>query len=169
MKQFIALYFFYLLILFTFFYTDISTVSSILNEIQTNITLVLLDYFLSPGQLQGINIHINPHYKIIINQECNGMLPILFLFASILAYPSSVLYKILWLFIGYCIFLFVNVLRILMVVYFVEQEGGRENFYWSHDLLGNSLLMITGLGLFVAFIKTVRNRNPKLASNTPSL
>ena len=169
MKQFITLYFLYLGILFTFFYTDIFILSSILNEVQTDLTLLLLDYFLPPGQLQGINIHINPHYKIIINQACNGIVPILFFFASILAYPSYFLYKIIWLGIGYFIFLLVNVFRILIVVYFVEQEGGKENFYWSHDLLGNSILMIVGLGLFIVFIKTARNTHddPKIFSNTP--
>ena len=110
-------------------------------------------YFLAPEQLQGINIWINPQYKIIINQACNGIIPILFLFASILAYPSTLWLKIFWMSIGYIIFSLVNVVRILLVVYFVEQKGGQENFYWSHDLIGNALLMSVGLGLFILFIK----------------
>jgi len=129
-------------------------VSTFLNEGQTKLTLFFLDMFLEPNQLKGIDIWINPHYKIIINQACNGMIPILFLFAAILAYPSGSLHKLLWMFIGYILFSLLNVIRILLVVYFVEGEGGRGNFYWSHDLLGNSLLMLLGLGLFIAFIKT---------------
>ena len=31
---------------------------------------------------------------------------------------------------------------------------GHGDFYWSHDIVGNIFLMITGLGLFIAFIKT---------------
>jgi len=84
------------------------------------------------------------------------MIPILFLFASILAYPSALWHKIFWMGIGYMVFSLVNVLRILLVVYFVEQKEGQANFYWSHDLVGNALLMGTGLGLFIAFIKTSR-------------
>jgi exosortase/archaeosortase family protein len=57
---------------------------------------------------------------------------------------------------GYIVFSLVNVLRILMVVYFVEQKEGQGNFYWSHDFVGNALLMGVGLGLFIAFIKTSR-------------
>ncbi len=154
MKRFIALYFLFLAILFTFFYADTSMVSTFLNEGQTKLTLFFLDMFLEPNQLKGIDIWINPHYKIIINQACNGMIPILFLFAAILAYPSEFLHKFLWMFIGYILFSLLNVIRILLVVYFVEGEGGSGNFYWSHDLLGNSLLMLLGLGLFIAFIKT---------------
>ena len=101
----------------------------------------------------GIDIMINPHYKIIINQACNGMIPILLLCAAILAYPSRMTSKILWISVGYVVFSFVNVLRILLVVYFVKQEEGQGNFYWSHDIMGNALLMGVGLGLFITFIK----------------
>ena len=135
------------------FYTETSILSTLVNDQQTKLTLFLLDMFLPPEQLQGIDIWINPQYKIIINRACNGIIPILFLFASILAYPSTLWYKIFWMSLGYIIFSLVNVFRILLVVYFVEQEGGQENFYWSHDLVGNVLLMSVGLGLFIAFIK----------------
>jgi exosortase/archaeosortase family protein len=154
MKRFIALYFLFLVILFTLFYADTNALSTYLNEAQTTLTLALLNLFLDQGQLQGIDIWIKPDYKIIINQACNGMIPILFLFASILAYPSALWHKIFWMGTGYIVFSLVNVLRILLVVSFTEQEGGQGNFYWSHDIVGNILLMVVGLGLFITFIKT---------------
>jgi exosortase/archaeosortase family protein len=154
MKRFIVFYFIFLAILFTLFYAQTNTLSVYINDAQTSLTLTLLNIFLEPHQLQGIDIWINPHYKIIINQACNGMVPILFLFASILAYPSSFVHRFFWMIIGYAVFSFVNIVRILMVVHFVEQKEGRENFYWSHDLAGNTLLMIVGLTLFILFIKT---------------
>jgi len=154
MKKFIALYFLFLAFLFTFFYADTSILSNIINETQTKLTLYLLNIFLEPGQLKGIDIWINPHYKIIINQACNGMIPIFFLWASILAYPSGIWHKTVWMSIGYFLFTVVNVFRILLVVHFTEQEAGQANFYWSHDLVGNAILMAVGLGLFIAFIKT---------------
>jgi len=161
MKQFVTLYFLYLALLFTLFYTDISVVATLINEGQTKLTLFFLILFLEPGQLQGIDIWINPHYKIIINQACNGMIPILFFFASVLAYPSNIWHKILWMCIGYVVFSLVNVFRILLVVYFVEQKEGQANFYWSHDLIGNALLMGVGLIMFVLFIKTAHKKtNP---------
>ncbi len=154
MKRFITLYFLYLILLFVFFYAHTSAVSMFFNDNQTKLTLFFLNIFLDPTQIRGIDIWINPQYKIVISQACNGIIPILFLFASILAYPSMWWLKIFWMSIGYVLFSLINVLRILMVVYFVEQEGGKENFYWSHDLIGNILLMVTGLGLFILFIKT---------------
>jgi len=154
MKKFVALYFLFLALLFTLFYADTSVISHTVNEGQTKLTLYGLNLFLEPGQLKGIDIWINPHYRIIINQACNGIIPILFLWASILAYPSTVLNKIIWMGLGYLLFSIVNVFRILLVVHFTEQEAGQGNFYWSHDLLGNVILMAVGLGLFILFIKT---------------
>jgi len=154
MKRFVALYFFFIALLFALFYTSTNILSTVLNDGQTNITLHFLGLFLAPEQLKGIDIWINPQYKIVIGKACNGAIPILFLFASILAYPSKVVHKIVWMGIGYISFSVVNVIRILLVVYVTQTGEGQADFYWSHDLVGNVLLMLTGLGLFVAFIKT---------------
>lgn len=154
MKQFVGLYLFFLFVFYIVLYAHTNVISIALNEAQTNLTLFFLDIFLSPGQLQGQDIIISPVYKIIIGQACNGMIPILFLFASIAAYPAPMLVKLFWMFFGYIVFSVVNVVRILFVVAMTEQGQGRVEFYWSHDLVGNTLLMITGLVLFVAFIKT---------------
>jgi len=158
MKRFVALYFLFLALLFVFLYLPTSPVSLYLNQLQTDRTLYLLGLFLEPGQLQGIDIMINPHYKIIINQACNGLIPFFFLAASILAFPATLLHKTLWLLIGYLVYSLANVGRILMVVHFVESEGGRGNFHWSHDIVGNAILLVVGLGLFIAFIKSSKVR-----------
>ena len=161
MKKFIALYLLLLLLLFTLFYADTNIVSNLINQGQTSLTLTMLEPFLKPGQLQGIDIMISPYYKIVINQACNGMIPILFYFAAVLAYPSKLWVKPLWMATGYLIFTLINVLRILIVIYFVEQKGGRANFFFAHDIFGNTLLMIVGLGLFVLFIRSTRHKKIK--------
>ena len=154
MKQFITLYFLFLVILFTLFYAPTSAMSTLLNEGQTKLTLYFLELFLKPEQLQGVDIWITPYYKIIINKACNGVIPMLFLFASIWAYPSTLLHKLFWMLLGYVLFSVVNVFRVLLVVYVTQTGEGYKDFYWSHDIVGNILLMLTGLGLFIAFIKT---------------
>jgi len=163
MRQFILRYFLFLAILFTLFYEETSIVSRVLNDAQTNLTLLFVSFFLEPWQLQGIDIWINPHYKIIINQACNGMIPILFLFASILVYSAGIWHKVFWMLLGYLFLSMVNVGRILLVVY-VTKESGRAQFYWSHDLVGNVLLLFAGLGLFIAFIQTSSKRGKSIVS-----
>jgi exosortase/archaeosortase family protein len=154
MKQFIILYTLFLAILFSLLYADTSIVSIFLNEKQREITLFFLDMLLEPNRVYGIDIIINPHYKIIITKACNGVIPILFLWSSILAYPSKLRDKIVWLIIGYIAFTIVNIFRILMVVHIVK--GGRDKFYLAHDILGNSILMSVGVILFILFIKSIK-------------
>lgn len=156
MKKFVLLYLLALALLFVLFYADTSILSRVLNDTQSALTLMMIEPFLKTGQLQGTDIIISPYYKIIITQACNGMVPILFYFAAIAAYPSKLWAKPLWMAAGYLIFTLVNVVRILIVVYFVEQKGGRDNFYLAHDIFGNALLMVVGLGLFILYIKQAR-------------
>jgi len=156
MKLFIALYFIFLALLFIFFYAPTTEFSIYLNEIQNRWTLAALDTFLEPQQLRGIDIWVNPHYKIVITQACNGMIPILFLYASILAYPSAMRHKVLWMILGYIVFFIVNIGRILWVVYVTKNGAGHGDFHWSHDIVGNIVLLFTGLGLFYIYIKTAK-------------
>ena len=156
MKRFIALYFLFLGGLSALFYAPTSEIAIGINRTQTALTLEVLQWFLRPEQLAGIDIWITPYYKIVITQACNGLIPIFFYYASILAYPSSIKAKLVWMLLGYVLFFIVNIIRILLVVYVTENGEGQGDFYWSHDLLGNTLLMITGLGLFIAFIKSIR-------------
>jgi len=163
MKQFIALYFLFLVLLFVVFYAPTSSISFYVNRFQTQVTLYALDIFLRPEQLNGIDIWINPYYKIIITKACNGIIPILFLYASIWAYPSLLKHKIIWMIMGYILFFIVNIIRILWVVYITEHGEGHGDFYWSHDIVGNILLMMTGLGLFVSFIKVSTKNSLKIS------
>ncbi|SFV71178.1 hypothetical protein MNB_SV-13-770 [hydrothermal vent metagenome] len=156
MKRFIALYFLYLGFLFTFFVLQNTYVSQILNTFQTNLTLIFLDFFLEENQRMGRDIWIHSNYKIIITDTCNGIIPFLFLTASLWAYPAKILPKTLWTFFGYIILFLVNGLRILWVVYVTKNGEGQEDFYWSHDIVGNAFLMFFGLLLFVGFIKSTR-------------
>lgn len=158
MKRFIALYFLFLGGLFVLFYAPTSEIAIGLNRTQTALTLEVLQWFLRPEQLTGSDIWITSQYKIVITQACNGLIPILFYYASILAYASSIKDKMVWMLLGYVLFFVVNIVRILLVVYVTENGEGQGDFYWSHDLLGNTLLMITGLGLFIAFIKSTGRR-----------
>ena len=157
MKRFVLLYFLFLGLLFGLFYAPSSAVSTLLNEGQTWLTLWGLSLFLDPEQLKGIDIWITPHYKVYISKACNGMIPILFLFAAILAYPAALWRKLVWMVIGYLLFSVINIARILLVVYATEEAGGRGGFGWSHDIAGNVILLTTGTILFVCFVKCKRS------------
>jgi exosortase/archaeosortase family protein len=156
MKRFIALYFLYLGILYILFYLPNSPLAGLINEVQTEFTLLFLEVFLEPTQLEGRDILVNSQYKILITDACNGLIALVFFYASILAYPSRIGLKLFWLIWGYILLFLTNALRILWVVFITERGRGQEDFYWSHDIVGNMLLMSVGLGLFIVFIKQSR-------------
>jgi len=141
-------------LLFALFYWDVSPVAEFINHYQTKLTLYFLELGLKEGQLQGIDILVNPHYKIIITKACNGMIPILVLFSAIWAYPVDWTFKVWWLFVGYGIITGINIARLLMVAHFVKKQ---PDFPLYHDLFGNLLLMTTGLLLFYLFLRGTRS------------
>jgi exosortase/archaeosortase family protein len=143
-----------LALLFLLFYADTSFISEKLNIWQSQTTLALLKLGLDHGQVRGNDIIISPHYKLIVTQACNGMIPILFYLASVIAYPSTFNHKVIWGVLGYIVISVVNVLRILFVAHMVK--GGREHFELAHDIIGNMILMVVGLTLFIFFIKRGR-------------
>jgi exosortase/archaeosortase family protein len=154
--RFILAYFGWLGILFGLLYWDLSPLSQLPNDLLRDGLIHTMEALLPPGQVKGWDIWINPHYKLIIEKACNGMIPVLMYLASIFAFPASWKRRIVWGIGGSVLLLVLNVVRIRMVVYFVT-EGGRRNFSLSHDLLGNGLFMVVGLGLFFLFIRGGRN------------
>ena len=154
MKKFTYSYLILLLFLFALFYWERSPVADFVNHIQTQLTLYFLEMGLEEGQLRGIDIWINPYYKIIITKACNGMIPILVLWAAIVSYPVGWVYTIWWAVAGYFVLTTINIARLFMVAYFVKEQ---PDFPLYHDLFGNILLMITGLMLFYLFLRGARS------------
>ncbi len=155
--RFALMYLVWLGVLFGVFYWDLSPLAHAPNAFLQEGLLSVLDAGLRSGQVQGADIWINPHYKLIIGKACDGAIPVLMYLASILAYPTHWKRKMLWGVAGSVGLLLVNVARIFIVTWSV-MEGGRGAFPLSHDVLGNALLMITGLGMFYGFARVPRTQ-----------
>ena len=151
-QRFALLYLMWLGVLFGLFYWDLSPLAHTPNAFLKENLLAIMRAGLSPGQVHGSDIWINPHYKLMIEKACNGMIPLLMYLASIFAYPSSWKRRFLWGSIGSIIMLILNVARVFMVTWFV-MRGGQENFSLSHDVFGNAIFMIAGLTMFYLFIR----------------
>ena len=158
MRDFVKFYLFYVVVFFVLFYLPTSSLSVWINQLQREFTLYLMSFFLESKQVDGFDIWINPSYKIVITQACNGLIPIFLLWASILAYPSSLKKKAFWMLFGYVVFTVVNTARILFVVY-ATTKGGSEVFHFYHDIVGNTVLMIVGLLLFITYVKSPKKHS----------
>ncbi len=163
MKRFLLTYWIGIALLFAIFYWDISPISTTINNIQTNLTAFLTSLILPLGMLEDYKIFIDPHYALVIEKACNGMIPYLFFLASIIAFPSTLIHKVKWAIMGYFFITTINIFRIWFVTQFVLEE--KSNFSLAHDYLGNGLLILTGLILFTSFVKT-RTKTKVVISQT---
>jgi exosortase/archaeosortase family protein len=155
MKRFLFLYWFNIVWLSAIFYWDISSIANFINSLQTNFTLYLIKFTLPFNIIKGDEIIITPHYSLVVEKACNGVLPYLFFLSSILAFPSTVYHKIQWIIVGYITITIINIFRIYLITELVLQE--RKNFSLAHDYIGNSLLIFLSLILFLIFVKTKYN------------
>ena len=160
MKNFLFIYWLSIVLLFALFYWDVSPFSSIINNNQTDFTSYLTSLTLPDALMHENRIKINPHYGLVIEKACNGMIPYLFFLASIIAFPSTLTHKLKWMLMGYVIIMSMNSFRIWLVTQFVLKE--QDNFSLAHDFLGNTLLIVTGLVLFITFVKSRKNIKIKL-------
>jgi len=152
MRRFLLLYWLGIGLFFAIFYWEISPIAPILNNMQTNFTTFLTSLTLPSDMMRGHHITINPHYELVIEKACNGMIPYLFFLASIFAFPSTWRHTLIWALIGYVVIESMNILRIWIVSKMVLMD--RDNFSLSHDYLGNIMLMMSVLSLFILFVKT---------------
>ena len=165
MKKFLLTYWMGIAFLFTIFYWELSPISTILNNIQTDLTTYLTSLSLPVGMIEEYKIFINPHYALVIEKACNGMIPYLFFLASIMAFPSSLIHKLKWAIMGYFFITAINIFRIWFVTQFVLEE--KSNFSLAHDYLGNGILILTGLVLFTSFVTTREKSKIVIYSNVP--
>lgn len=152
MKKFLFTYWLGIAMLFGVFYWDLSPISLIINQLQTDLTAYLTSLTLTDGMMKDYHILINPSYALVIEKACNGIIPYLFFLASIIAFPSTLIHKIKWAIMGYGVILIMNVFRIWLVTQFVLDA--QHNFSLAHDYIGNALLIFTGLILFIGFVKS---------------
>lgn len=152
MKRFLLTYWLGIIILFGVFYWDLSPLTHLINHQQIELTAYLTSLTLAEGMMDNYHIIINPHYALVIEKACNGIIPYLFFLASIIAFPSSLMHKVKWVIMGYLIISLMNVFRIWLVTQLVLKE--RNNFSLAHDYIGNILLIFTGLILFIYFVKS---------------
>ncbi len=152
MIKFLLTYWLGIVLFFAIFYWELSPISELINQIQTDFTTYLTSLTLPFKMVNNYNIIINNSYSLVIEKACNGTIPYLFFLASIVAFPSTIIHKIKWAIFGYFFIVAINTFRIWMIVEFVVYD--ERYFLLAHNYLGNILLLLAGLMLFIFFIKS---------------
>ena len=152
MKKFLFIYPLTLALLFILFYWDASPIANLINQWQVNLSSLLTSFTLDKNLMQDNHIFISSKLTLVIDKECNGLIPYFFFLASIMAFPSTIKHKIKWAILGYLLLSIFNVFRIWFITQFVMSS--QNNFSLAHDYLGNIFLVFSTLVLFITFIKT---------------
>jgi len=151
-KKFLFIYPLTLALLFLLFYWDASPIANFINQWQVNLSSLLTNLTLDKNLMQDNHIFISSNLRLVIDKECNGLIPYFFFLSSIIAFPSTIKHKIKWAILGYLLLSILNVFRIWFITQFVMSSV--NNFSLAHDYLGNIFLVFSALVLFITFIKT---------------
>lgn len=154
-NRFIITFFIWIAILFGLFYWGkywtYSPVGEAIDGYIRSLIMPILSSILD-NAIIDYDIVINSEYRVVITPECNGLIPYLMILSAILAYNGSIFKKAAWAILSFFIFFAVNILRLFLVVNIVS-EFGTNYFYFIHDIIGNLLLVSTGLFIFLSYIK----------------
>lgn len=157
MFRYTLLYILWGSILFGLFYIEGYSPLFFLNDLQTDLTILLVSYgvefFDFPIKMQGPLMIFDNGAKIIIHYTCNGLTAILLYTTAIIAYPTWIKNKVTWFMGGYIIIVTLNLIRLLFVSYFVSINP--DYFHLSHDYIGRYGMGIFTLCIFLIFTQYV--------------
>ena len=128
-----------------------SPIGQFIDSVQRDMIMAVLDSTLE-NSIQNFDIVINPKFHVVITPECNGFVPYYIFLAGVLAYSCNLKRKIIYAVFSYLIFTVVNLIRLYTVTQIVNRYG-EDSFYYAHDIGGNLLLIITGMWLFLKYLK----------------
>jgi len=153
MKGYALRYAFWALLLFALFYFKAYSPLFFISDLQTDLTTILtargVDFLQLPVQMDGIEIVLADGLHLRILHECNAMAPLLLFAAAVWSYPTALRTKALWTFVGYLTLVFLNIARIMFVLYVVDID--RKNLEWSHHYVGRYGMGVLTLALFWVF------------------
>ena len=120
----------------------------------------LIQFFGGTAEVNGNMLTVNPlaanKFSVLVLDMCNGVEATIFLWAAILAFPAPVLYKIKGLLLGTFTVHFLNIIRIISLVYLGAYKS--DWFHWAHWYVWDALIMLDILIVFLAWIRLMPMR-----------
>jgi len=154
---------FTLALLFTYREDVLGYILSPLAYYTARTTLGLLHMFGMEAARTATLIYHPDGFAYEIYYRCTGFLPVAILTASIFAYPGPSRFKFLGLAMGVPVLLALNLFRLVYLFYVGVYIPAAFDF--AHSVLGESLLILATLGLWLAWIKWNQSANKVLVSD----
>ena len=122
----------------------------------------LIQAFGGAVSIQG-NILTIPGFAVQVLDMCNGVEATIILWAAMLAFPASGIYKLKGLVIGTLTVHTLNIIRIISLLYLGAYY--REWFDWVHWYLWDALIMLDILIVFLAWVRLMPFQEQPAASD----
>jgi len=153
MLKFAISYGIWVSLLFTLLYLEGLSPLFFISELQTQLTVELttawVNVFHIPVVQQGRTLILEHGMQLQILQACNGLVPYILLVSAILAFPTNIKSKYVWMVISYLLLVVINMLRIYFITLVVIDYP--ELFTISHDWIGRYSVGILTLLIFYWF------------------
>ena len=128
----------------------------------------LIQIFGGAVQVSANMLTINPssadRFSVLVLDMCNGVEATVFLWAAMLAFPAPIFYKIKGLLLGTFTVHFLNIIRIISLVYLGAYKPAW--FHWVHWYVWDALIMLDILIVFLAWIRLMPIRQKALPGET---
>jgi|GEM_PF-441772 len=167
MKRFFILFNLYLVIILYLFVESNNIVADKVNNFQSETLIYALSFVFSERIIEHYVIIEPSVYAISIDRSCNGLLPFLALMASILARKIKFVFKLIAIGIAYILVSMINFFRIVFVIDMVIIN--QSNFSWSHDIVGNLMVISSNIAIFILFLYMFRTYKKKSSKIQRSL
>jgi len=122
------------------------------------VTVKLLGLAGIPCTTHGTIINL-PSISVDVVFGCNGLEAVLIYSIAVLAFPSKWKHKIVGIVFGFIMIQFINIIRILVVIYVAD------NFYRIfeivHVYLAQGLMIAVSLGVFLLYLRFIIYGQPK--------
>ena len=153
MGWFALRYFFWAPFLFLFFYFESFSPFMVINQLQTDLTVLLVQQWIAfyaiAVTMIGPDLFFSHGLHLTIVHECNGMAAYFLFLAAVLSYPTPGNPKIFYALFGYLVILVANTVRLVGITYHIIDYP--EDFALLHEVIGRYAIAILPLVLFYFF------------------
>ncbi len=123
------------------------------------LSVALLHFFDSDVASSGIIIRsLSNGSAVAIQAGCNGVEAVICLTAAILAFDSTIIQKLVGLFLGFLAIQILNIARIISLFYLLQWN--HQWFEWAHLYAWQALIFLDVLIVFVVWVRWISKSTP---------
>ena len=150
------------LLLFSLVYFEKYSPFYFVNVFQTDATNLIMGWWVNlfdiPVRLIDDVVVFEHGLKLLILNECNGLVPFFLYVSGLLAYPTFYMSKFKWLLVGMVTLLTLNMIRIIAITLIVIDYP--DSFELAHNIVGRYSVGVVTLYLFYYFTTHVETLVP---------